>query len=104
MYSYTVRCRFTNPTIASRWLQWLKAEHIQAVLDAGAISADVFEMTDGQLEYEIRYEFESQDAFEKYNSEKAPALREEGLQKFPLNLGLDYTRSTGKRVLSSSNS
>lgn len=100
MYSYTVRCRFTNPAIASRWLQWLKAEHVQDVIDAGAVAAEAFEMTDGELEYEIRYQFESQEAFEKYNAEKAPALREEGLEKFPLSLGLDYARTTGKRVLS----
>ena len=99
MFSYTVSCRFTNPSVASRWLQWLKAEHIQDVIDAGAQSAEVFEMMDGDLEYQIRYQFESQEAFEKYNSEKAPGLREDGLEKFPLSLGLEYQRTTGKRVL-----
>ena len=99
MFSYTVSCRFTNPSVASRWLQWLKTEHIQDVIDAGAQSAEVFEMMDGELEYQIRYQFASQEAFEKYDSEKAPALREEGLEKFPLSLGLEYHRTTGKRVL-----
>ncbi len=100
MFSYTVRCKFTNPDVAHRWLQWLGKEHIQEVLQAGAKGAEIFEMTDGELVYEIRYQFESQQAFENYASHAAPALRAEGLAKFPLDLGLEYSRTTGNRIAS----
>ena len=99
MFSYTVRCRFSNPSIASRWLQWLTTEHLDDVIAAGALGAEIFEMTSENPEYEIRYQFASQEAFETYDREKAPALREEGLTKFPLSLGLEYERTTGKRLL-----
>jgi len=48
--------------------------------------------------YEIRYEFESRKAFETYEANHAPRLREEGLAKFPLTLGLEYQRSIGETV------
>ena len=44
---------------------------------------------------EARYLFDSREAFETYERDHAPALREEGLRAFPLDLGLSYTRTTG---------
>lgn len=93
MFSYTVRCKFEKPEVADAWIDWLRKEHIDDVLQAGAESAEIFQLTD-QLIFEIRYVFKSQLAFEKYEADEAPRLRDEGLKKFPLNLGLEYSRST----------
>ena len=95
MFSYTVRCSFSDVNIVDLWLDWLKDEHIQEVIDCGATSAEVFQMDDSQT-YEIRYRFASKTAFTKYEQEHAPRLRKEGLSKFPLELGLEYSRNTGE--------
>ena len=98
MFSYTVRCSFTDTEVTESWLHWLKSEHIEDVLSAGAAAAEVFEM-DGGSTYEIRYSFESESDFETYERDHAPGLREEGLRKFPLELGLEYSRTTGKSMM-----
>lgn len=95
MFSYTVRCSFSDPTVAENWLQWLKSEHIQDVIDCGAMSGEVFAMDDSPT-YEVRYQFASKEDFANYESDHAPRLRAEGLTKFPLDLGLKYSRSAGE--------
>ena len=95
MFSYTVRCTFTDPTVVQSWLKWLLDEHIQDVIDAGALSGEIFRMDDSET-YEIRYRFASKEAFTVYENDHAPRLRAEGLAKFPLELGLEYSRSTGE--------
>ena len=96
VFSYTVCCSFSASEVAASWLRWLHEEHIQDVLDAGASSAEIFKMEDG-LTYEVRYQFSSRLEFEQYERDHAPRLRQEGLQKFPLELGLAYSRTTGQR-------
>ena len=95
MFSYTVRCTFADPVVVRSWLKWLQGEHIQDVIDSGAESAEVFRMDESQT-YEIRYRFASKDAFKDYETNHAPRLRAEGLEKFPLELGLEYSRTTGE--------
>ena len=98
MISYTVRCRFDveNREIVEQWLDWLDQTHIEDVKNAGAISAEIFEMDAESPTFEIRYQFACRDAFLKYEREMAPELRRDGLQKFPLELGLDYSRTVGQ--------
>ena len=98
MVSYTVRCCFADSNVADRWLQWLVEEHIQDVLDAGATAAELFEMDSEARTFEIRYQFNSRDEFNFYEQHHAPRLREEGLRKFPLNLGLQYSRTIGETL------
>ena len=103
MYSYTVRCKFESPDrldVAQRWLEWLKSEHIRDVITAGADGAEIFRMDGsvGEVIYEIRYRFANRVAFENYEANHAPRLREEGLSRFPLELGLSYERTTGESV------
>lgn len=98
MFAYTVRCAFEPraKAIAEQWLKWLQDEHLADVCDAGARSAVVVQLDAVNPQFEIRYEFDSRDAFESYEAEHAPRLREEGLQRFPLELGLTYSRQTGE--------
>ena len=100
MISYTVRCEITDSEVAENWLRWLRDQHISDVVSAGAKCGDVFEMDhDSKARlFEIRYQFENRASFEKYVSEHAPRLREEGLEKFPLELGLSYSRSSGELI------
>jgi hypothetical protein len=98
MFSYTVSCRFapTAREVVEPWLNWLRREHLADVCAAGARSAVVVRLDESEPGYEIRYEFESREAFERYEADHAPRLRAEGLSRFPLDLGLKYTRQTGE--------
>ncbi|MCH9647664.1 MAG: DUF4286 family protein [Deltaproteobacteria bacterium] len=101
--SYTVACTLAHQQIADRWLAWLRDGHLEDVLRAGALSAEVFRMDGEQgsteVRYEVRYVFASRAAFDAYERDHAPRLREEGLSLFPLDLGLAYQRSVGESVL-----
>lgn len=103
MIAYTVSCAFTDASVAARWIAWLEQEHLDDVLDAGAASAEVVRMERAPDEAaacrcEVRYRFASREAFDAYEREHAPGLREEGLRRFPLALGLTYARSVGDVV------
>ena len=64
----------------------------------GALGADVVRM-DGELTtYEIRYRFASRSQFEIYERDHAPQLRAAGLLRFPLELGLSYSRTVGEVI------
>ena len=100
MFAYYVTCQFAHgsESTSRAWLDWLKNEHVGDVLACGAVAADIA-LLDGELAtYEIRYLFESRSAFEQYERIHAPRLRREGLEKFPLELGLSYQRRTGEIV------
>ena len=100
MFSYTVRCRFlaNDEELAIRWLEWLNEVHIAEVIESGAASAEIFKMSGADLTYEIRYEFGSETEFRNYEECHAPRLRADGLKAFPLDLGLEYSRTTGESV------
>lgn len=93
--AYTVRCTFTDPDIARRWADWLLEEHLQDVVDAGAESAALIELEGAPLTLEARYTFGERAAFDAYVQDSAPRLRAQGLERFPLDLGLSYERSVG---------
>ena len=102
MLAYTVRCTFTDPTVADEWIAWLNDEHLADVRAGGAAEAVVIRLdpADGanELTCEVRYHFPSREAFAGYERDHAPRLREEGLQRFPPERGLVYSRSTGEVV------
>lgn len=101
--SYTVTCTISDRQVADRWLAWLADGHLEDVCRAGASSAQVFRMDvekgSAESRYEVRYIFASREAFESYERDHAPRLREEGLSLFPLHLGLAYQRTVGETVV-----
>lgn len=99
MFHYTVRCVFScDPTITKQWIQWLREQHIQDVIDAGANSGEVVRMDEVETTYEVRYQFNTRADFENYERDHAPRLRQEGIERFPLELELAYSRSTGESI------
>ena len=59
---YTVQCVFTgDPSVADDWVGWLREEHLQDVMAAGANSAELLRMDGDQLTYEVRYRFPSRE-------------------------------------------
>jgi len=95
MFRYVVSCTFTDPSVAERWLAWLRDQHLQDVVDAGARSARVVRLDGEPLTLEAHYAFDDRQAFAAYERDHAPRLRSEGLELFPLELGLTYSRRTG---------
>ena len=95
MVVYTVRCEFTDESVLSRWCEWLEQTHLQEVLDAGADRAELVRL-DGETVCEARYTFVDQAAFDAYQQKHGPRLRDDGLARFPLSLGLQYSRWTGQ--------
>lgn len=93
-FEYRVRCTFTDPAVATRWLEWLQITHLADVKAAGALDARVLRIDSEDTVLEAVYSFEDRAAFERYEREHAPRLRDEGLALFPLSFGLTYERTT----------
>lgn len=100
MFYYVVTCRFegTDPTLSEKWLTWLIPGHIDDVLQAGAVSAEILRLDDEMPHFQINYRFDSREDFQRYERDHAPRLRAEGLSRFPLELGLKFRRWTGVPV------
>ena len=94
-FRYTVKASFENEALAGEWLAWLRNGHCRDVLDGGASYAEIVAMEQDMLTFEVRYDFEDREAFERYEAEHADRLRAEGLERFPLERGVRYTRTTG---------
>ena len=94
-WSYTVRCEFPDDALREEWLTWLLDGHAQALLDAGAVSAAVVADASDPRRLEVRYVFPSRAAFKRYETIYAPALRADGLNRFPPHLGITYQRGEG---------
>jgi hypothetical protein len=97
--AYTVHCRIQTPDKAAAWLAWLKNGHLDDVIAGGAQSAEIVQIdNDGAEEsiFEVRYRFESRDAYDVYIRDHAPRLRAEGLKLFPPEDGFVYSRTVGK--------
>jgi len=98
MFAYTVRCEFDDAEVAQRWLAWMEREHLADVCAAGARRAEAIRFDGAPTCCEVRYTFDSREAYETYVRGQAPRLRAEGLKRFPMELGLRYSRSTGEVV------
>lgn len=96
--SYSVFIKITNQGRETDWLSWMKNKHLDDVKKGGAIKATLIRLDadDTQdIAYEARYLFKNREEFSFYLKEHAPALRAEGLEKFPPEDGFSYSRSSG---------
>ena len=101
MFTYVVRAQAANAQVADRWLAWLLAGHLQRVLEAGALDAEVMReavAADGTQRLEVRYHFRHAHAFEHYEKAHAPALRAELPTQFPEHAQVTLSRAMGEVV------
>lgn len=98
MHRYFVRCDFDRPDVATEWLRWLRDEHVQDMLKAGATRAEIVKLDGPVAAWQIAYDFPSYELYEKYLKEHADGLQEESLGRFPPDLGLRYERSSGEVI------
>ena len=94
-YRYTVQATFTHKTVAQEWIDWLESGHCQQVLDGGATRVEVLKLDGDEHSFEVRYDFPDGHAFAVYERDHAPRLRKEGLELFPIDRGVRYSRHTG---------
>lgn len=94
-YRYTVTATFSDASIANEWLDWLKDGHCRDVLNAGAERVEIVQLDGSNDRYDVRYDFPDRNTFELYEKHHAPRLRQDGLERFPPECGIAYSRTTG---------
>ena len=97
---YTVTVSFPETTLADEWEDWMRSGHMQALLASGALRAELIRWSDpeedgGTIHMTAHYIFPDQDTLDTYIRDHAPALREDGLQRFPTSRGIEYSRRIG---------
>lgn len=97
---YTVRTTCPSLQVRGRYLSWLMPDHVLAVKTAGAHGVRIV-LPDRASEtapavVEVQYVFPSRKAFDTYVRDHAPALRADGLKRFPAEAGLTYERQVAE--------
>lgn len=79
------------------YLAWLD-RHIDEVVQAGALDARVivYHPSDQSQQVETQYTFADKHAFDSYERDHAPRLREEGKRLFASKSGVQFTRKLGE--------
>lgn len=108
---YSVTATFPDEATAVEYTDWLTDGHVQQVLQAGASAARIVRLDPEEAEpggrdsarvgsprLETHYEFPSRAAFDRYVREFAPALRADGLKRFPATRGVRFERRVGQMV------
>lgn len=98
-FLYTVTATFVDGHVADEWVAWLRDGHLADVLRGGALDATVVRLDGDPLTLEVHYHFASRESFATYERDAAPALRAEGMAKFPPSRGVSYRRSFGEIVV-----
>jgi len=95
--AYTVTATLPDEATRVAYLTWLRAGHVDAVVAGGAISAMIVRVDEPAAppRVQTRYVFPSLDAYRTYTQRHAPGLRAEGLQRFPPERGVVFTREIG---------
>ena len=97
-FRYTVQATFEDLEVAREWVDWLVEGHCAEVRKGGATNAQVVRIDGEEIVLEVRYDFPDRATFERYEAEHAPRLREDGLERFPIERGIQYARTSGEVV------
>lgn len=84
LYNVTINI---DESVHRQWLQWMQEKHIQDVLATGKFSSArlikvLIDEEMGGTTYSVQYTTDSKETLQKYYTEDAPRLREEGLKLF----------------------
>lgn len=110
--SYSVIVSLPTAGLAADYVAWLLGGHVQAVIRGGASSGEIVVLDAEPTSPETggptanggvagarvmaHYVFASRAVFDEYVRLYAPALRAEGLAKFPPSTGVTYQRLVGE--------
>jgi hypothetical protein len=93
--AYTVTATLPDEPTRDSYLAWLLGGHLEAVRQGGADVAYAVRLTEPPLGVQCRYEFPSEETFDRYVREYAPALRADGLARFGSIPGVTFRREVG---------
>eukprot|EP01032_Pedospumella_encystans_P011093 gene11093-12926_t len=96
---YTVTASMATQEILVEYIAWLKAGHAQALIDAGALSAEVnvIDTEEGEgIKAEATYVFPSQESLQAYMDGPALALREDGKTRWIDTGKISFARRIAK--------
>lgn len=84
IYNVTVK---VEPTVANQWLQWMRSEHIPAIMNTGCFTSfrivRLLEVDDSEgPTYAIQYNAESKADYNRYMEVYASALRKQSFDKW----------------------
>jgi hypothetical protein len=98
--AYTVIATFPDRQTADEYIAWLEDGHVDQVIEHGAHTAMIVRVSDPAtpIQVECRYIFSTRQAFDRYVSEYAPALRAEGLERFPPQRQVRFERRVGEVI------
>jgi hypothetical protein len=80
------------------YVGWLESGHVRQVIEAGAESGIIVRLDPdaaGNRRVMAQYIFSSRQAFNVYCKLHAPALRADGLARFPPERGISFERRVG---------
>ncbi|NUQ67367.1 MAG: DUF4286 family protein [Phycisphaerales bacterium] len=92
--AYTVTATLPDPRTRDEYVAWLREGHLAQVMKGGATTAAILLLTDpaSPIRVQTRYTFSSPDALDRYLHDHAPALRADGLARFPPARGVAFAR------------
>ncbi len=97
---YMVIATLPDQATASEYTSWLEDGHVDAVVSHGAHSAMIvrLEPVSGRPRVMTQYIFPTRELFDRYVAVHAPALRADGLKRFPPERGIAFERTIGEIV------
>lgn len=100
--AYTVIASFEDEPTRDEFVAWLEDGHVDAVIAGGAHSAAIVRLDrDGPTDpilVEVRYLFSTRELLDRYLRQSAPALRADGLKRFPPERAVTFRRTIGEIV------
>lgn len=96
---YAVIATLPDQAVADEYVAWLKDGHVDQVIKGGAHSAMIVRLdpddADPARQVMTQYVFATRELFDLYVQKHAPALRADGLERFPPERGVTFRRLTG---------
>jgi hypothetical protein len=97
---YMVIATLPDTATAEEYVTWLEDGHVDAVISHGAHSAMIVRLEPAATRPRVmtQYIFTTRELFDRYVSTFAPALRADGLKRFPPERGITFERLVGEIV------
>jgi hypothetical protein len=102
---YAVTATLPDRATLEEYVAWLEDGHVDHVIKGGAHSAMIVRLDPqargggaGPFRVETQYVFATRELFEQYEARHAPALRADGLKRFPPARGVTMERRIGEIV------
>lgn len=95
---YTVTATLPDEPTAAEYVAWLEDGHVDEVIAAGAHSGMIVRLEGSPIRVQTQYVFSTRETFDRYVQREAPALRAEGLKRFPPERGIAFSREIGEII------